>query len=249
MTRSEFEQRWRRRFTERGSLLDDDAGIAGWTSTGLATRVRQFRALWDQTTRSPGLWLDVGCGAGTYTRLLCDEGHRVIGMDYAVPSLFKAQDRTHAHGQKARWLSADVRQLPVADGAADGILCFGVMQALSDPRTALAELGRVLRPGGELWVDALNLRCAPTRLAEWRRQRRGQPAHLRYDDPDAFRAMVSGAGLRVHSQHWLPILPGRFQRWQWMLETPGTRGFLHRFQTAGAALSHSLLVRAFRPDS
>lgn len=249
MTRSEFEQRWRRRFTERGSLLDDDAGIAGWTSTGLATRVRQFRALWDQTTRAPGLWLDVGCGAGTYTRLLCDEGHRVVGMDYAVPSLFKARDRTHAHGEAACWLSADVRQLPVCDGAADGILCFGVMQALSDPRPALAELGRVLRPGGELWVDALNAQCAPTRLAEWRRQRKGRPAHLRYDDPDAFREMVSGAGLRVHSRHWLPILPGRFQRWQWVLETPGTRGFLHRLQTAGALLSHSLIVRAFRSDS
>ena len=230
-------------------MLDDDAGIAGWTPTGLETRVRQFRVLWDAEPKPSGLWLDIGCGAGTYTRLLHEQGHRAIGLDYAVPSLHKARERTERRGDQLEWVSADILQLPLRDAVADGILCFGVMQALSEPGPALAELHRVLRPGGELWVDALNARCAPTRVAEWRRRRSGHPAHLRYDAPDAFREMVSEAGLRVHSQHWLPILPGRFQRWQWMLETPGTRGFLQRFQPIGALLSHSLIVRAFRADS
>lgn len=83
---SSFEQRWRRRFAQRGAQLDDDAGIAGWTPTGLAGRVRQFRTLWSMSARAPGRWLDIGCGAGTYTRLLHAEGHQVAGLDYSAPS-------------------------------------------------------------------------------------------------------------------------------------------------------------------
>lgn len=40
------------------------------------------------------LWLDIGCGAGTYTRMLASEGLRVIGIDYSLPSLVKACKRT-----------------------------------------------------------------------------------------------------------------------------------------------------------
>ena len=57
------------------------------------------------------------------------------------------------------------------------------MQALTDPRPALRELCRVVRPGGEVWIDALNRYSAPHCVAgAWRRVR-GKPAHMRYDDP------------------------------------------------------------------
>ena len=247
MGRSAFEQRWRRRFTERGALLDDDAGIAGWTPTGLETRVRQFRRLWDAEARPPGLWLDIGCGAGTYTRLLHREGHRLLGMDYAVPSLHKARARGDPQADGLEWASADILRLPLRDGQADGIICFGVMQALSDPRPALAELCRVLKPGGELWVDALNARCGPTRLAEWRRQRRGRPPHLRYDRPDGFLRVARNAGLEPLAVEWLPILPARLQRLQWTLESRPARALWRWLPPVGALLSHSFILRARRP--
>ena len=248
MTRSEFERRWQRRFAERGAMMDDDAGIAGWTATGLATRVRQFQALWERTEHAAGIWLDVGCGAGTYTRLLCEQGYHAIGIDYAVPSLFKARERSGAQAQPVGWLSADVQQLPLQDQSADGVLCLGVMQALADPGPALAELRRVLKPGGELWVDALNVRCAPTRLSEWRRARRGVPPHLRYDDPDGLVDGVRDAGFRCEAREWLPILPGRLQRWQPLLEAAPTMATLRVLRPLGELLSHSLIVRATRVE-
>ena len=203
----EFEQRWRRRFSERGAFCDDDAGIAGWTTTGLASRVRQFEALWQGHEPAEGQWLDIGCGAGTYTRMLHAQGVEVLGVDYSSPSLAKAKARSAA---SIPWLAADIHRLPLPDGSASGILCFGVMQALAEPQRALAELGRVLQTGGELWVDALNARCLPTVIKEARRRRAGQPPHLRYDVPADFKRAAETNGLEVLDLFWLPLAPGRF---------------------------------------
>ncbi|WP_421621975.1 class I SAM-dependent methyltransferase [Alkalilimnicola ehrlichii] len=244
MRDSSFEQRWRRRFAQRGAQLDDDAGIAGWTPTGLAGRVRQFRTLWSMSARAPGRWLDIGCGAGTYTRLLHAEGHQVAGLDYSAPSLHKARARSAAG---IPWLAANIRQLPLADGVADGVLCFGVMQALARPDEALAEMHRVLKPGGEVWVDALNARCLPTAWREYRRQRAGAPPHLRYDHPDEFLEAARVAGLEPLHLHWLPLLPARLAPLQGVAEWPGTRRVMEKIPTVGARLSHSFILRARRP--
>lgn len=244
MQQSDFERRWRQRFSERGAVFNDDAGIAGWTSTGLATRVRQFLRLWRKTQRQPGLWLDVGCGAGTYSRLLRADGHRVVGVDYALPSLVKAKEKNR--DSDIAWVSADVQHLPFADGSVDGVLCFGVMQALGTPDRALAELSRVLRPDGELWVDGLNARCVPTLLREWRRRLRGGAPHLRYDHPRRFLDGVRSLGMNVPRLHWLPILPGRLQRFQPVVESAPVYGALAAVPPLGLLLSHSFIVRAVR---
>ncbi len=241
---SRFEQRWRRRFVERGTLMDDDAGIAGWTRTGLATRVRQFDRLWRETPGVPGVWLDIGCGAGTYTRLLHEQGYAMIGMDYSAPSLLKASRRCP---EGILWVAADIRRQPLPDGYAQGVLCFGVMQALDGVDDALREIARIVRPGGEVWVDALNAHCLPTRLAEWWRKRQGRPPHLRYDTVAAFENAARAAGLEVLTIEWLPILPARLQRLQWLLEIRLTRALLRHLPALGAMLGHSFIIRARRP--
>src|SRR5688572_17722623 len=94
-----FERAWRKRFEGFAERNDDEAGIAGWTNSGLQTRLRRFAALWRVPT--PGQrWLDAGCGAGTYTRLLEEHGLEVVGVDYSLTSLRKARARdgsAHAH--------------------------------------------------------------------------------------------------------------------------------------------------------
>jgi SAM-dependent methyltransferase len=239
-----FEQRWRRRFVERGMQLDDDAGIAGWSQTGLATRVRQFQALWVAHPGGPGDWVDVGCGAGTYTRFLHQQGFSVLGLDYSAPSLNKARERSPAD---ITWAAADIRRIPLPDCYAQGVLCFGVMQALDDSREALQELARIVKPGGEVWVDALNLCCLPTRLAEWRRVRQGKSPHLRYETVDGFREAARQVGLNVTAVEWLPILPGRLARFQGLLEARPVMAVFRRIPWFGALFSHSFVLRASRP--
>jgi SAM-dependent methyltransferase len=238
-----FEEQWRQRFVLFAMLRDDDAGIAGWSASGLEARLRFFtRQAAD--IRPGSFWLDVGCGAGTYTRWLAAQGAMAVGLDYNPVSVFKAKAKSPIGCQ---WAVADVRRLPFAPGRFDGVLCFGVTQALDDSAQAVAELRRQVRPGGELWIDALNGWCAVNlmrRLARWVRRK---PRHLRYESPLRLRRLVQDGGLEDVRLLWLPIAPGRFSRLQRWLESPTVYRLLHRFPALGVILSHSMVVRGRVP--
>ena len=99
-TPPEFEKRWRGRFEDFGAQGDDDASIAGWSSTGLDARRRNFARLW-RPGRPGARWLDVGCGAGTYTRLPgerrgADDRDGLLAADAAQGAL--AQPGPARHG-------------------------------------------------------------------------------------------------------------------------------------------------------
>jgi 2-polyprenyl-3-methyl-5-hydroxy-6-metoxy-1,4-benzoquinol methylase len=226
-------------------LFDDDAGIAGWTTSGLNTRFRNFRRCWRSAAEGT-LWLDIGCGAGTYSRFLAQEGLRVIGIDYSLPTLLKARTRSRPD---VSWITADITQLPLRANAVDGVLCFGVLQAIPSVSPALRAMAEVIRPGGTLWIDALNARCIPNRVGNWRRRVSGKPAHLRYDSADAFAKALDDSGFDVVSLHWLPILPGRLHLLQPLVEHRLTRWFMRRAPMIAAWVSHSILVEARRRDS
>lgn len=238
-----FEEGWRRRFEHFAAVRDDDAGIAGWSEGGLAARFRQFVGLWQSAggaLRERVDWLDAGCGAGTYTRFLASQSLNVTAIDYSEITTRKARDRSSG---PIAWAVADATQLPFASGSMDGALCFGVMQALSMPDRALHELRRVLRPGGVLWVDALNARCLPTLIKEGRRRRSGGPPHLRYDDPSLFSRALKVSGFTDIRSHWVPVLPERVRRLQPMMES-GLARALMRVPPLGRLASHSFLAVA-----
>lgn len=239
---SDFERNWRERFEQYGLFRNDDAGIAGWSASGLGVRFRRFRGLWDGA--SPGeRWLDVGCGAGTYARLLSSAGLEVMAFDYSLPTLQQARARC---GSGLSYAVADVKEIPLPTGSVDGALCFGVMQALSSPRPALDELARVIRPGGRLWIDALCGSCLPTRWKVFRAARSGRPLHLRYDGPESLAAAVEAAGFRHVKLHWIPILPGRLARLQRLVERSVVVGLFARAPWIGRNLSHAFSISGER---
>jgi SAM-dependent methyltransferase len=94
--------------------------------------------------------LDVGCGAGPLSAMLRDRGASVAGFDSSTRMLELARKRL---GPDADLRIADLAEpLPYADGAFDDVIAALVLHYLEDWTVPLAELRRVLRPGGRLIV-------------------------------------------------------------------------------------------------
>lgn len=241
--RPSFEDAWRKRFEEFATLRDDDAGIAGWSASGLEVRLRHFFRAWECLAHGKN-WLDAGCGAGTYARYLASRGADVVGLDYCLPAAAKARARDTWN---CRWAVADVTRLPLRPGGFDGVLCFGVMQALADSAPALRELAAQAGADGEVWVDALNGYCVANVLRRMSRRLRGKPMHLRYESPYRMKRLMEGAGLVNVRIHWIPIMPGRIKGLQRVVESAAAGAFLRHVPGLGALLSHSCMLVGSKP--
>lgn len=241
-TRDAFEKAWQARFVQFASLREDDAGIAGWSTTGLETRFRFFRGLWSGR-RAGETFLDVGCGAGTYSRWLVEQGLDVIGVDYSLMALVKAKQR----GEKGiAYSAADAGRLPFATASVDGALCFGVLQAVRDSARVVSELARVTRPGGEVWIDALNAANLAARWDRTRRKMKGKPMHLRYESAGLLLQLMRDAGFVSLSRRWLVILPQRLYGLHAVAEGSAVRWALDIVPGLGPLLSHSVVIRGVR---
>lgn len=234
-----FESRWRQRFEHFGRTSSSEARIAGWSQNGLASRLRAFERHCGSVS---GCWLDAGCGAGSYVRLLRRRGaEQVCGADYSAPSLAKARWAV-ADDAAVAWVAADVRQLPFANGHFDGTLCFGVTQTLAESTVLIGELVRVTQAGGEIWVDGLNDLCMPDRAWRIAKHMVGRAARLRLESARELRNKLLKAGCHEADIAWVPILPERIASLQHRTESAG----LAAIPVLAPALSHAFLIRARR---
>jgi len=93
----------------------------------------------------PGrLTLDLGCGEGRVGRLLSAAGHRMIGLDTSQTLVQLAREA----GGYEQVLHADAIAIPLEDHAVDLVVAFMSLHDMDDPGAALAEVARVLEPGG-----------------------------------------------------------------------------------------------------
>jgi SAM-dependent methyltransferase len=94
--------------------------------------------------------LDAGCGTGFQSALLTELGWQTYGVDVSAGLLAVAQRRQPG----AALALGTVEALPYPDARFDAIVCCGsTLSFVDDPARAVAELGRVLRPGGRLLLD------------------------------------------------------------------------------------------------
>ncbi len=94
--------------------------------------------------------LDVGSGLGEDARAMAElTGSLVVGVDSSRRMVAEARSRSAGHGPVA-FLMADARRLPFADGTFDAGWVKRLLMHLPDGAGAVAELARVVRPGGRI---------------------------------------------------------------------------------------------------
>ncbi len=146
------------------TLAADSPAAQMWGSTGTAYEGISF-GLSDTISHTVQmLWpmpeekiLDIGTGTGWAARLAARRGAHVTGIDIAREMLSAAEELSEGTAPRPDFQHASAESLPFKDAAFDGIIStYGVIFAEA-PSRAIAEMARVLRPGGRFalatWAD------------------------------------------------------------------------------------------------
>lgn len=137
----------------------DDLADVWWDRRGRLAMLHWIAAsraaLIPVPVRPGALLVDVGCGGGLLAPHVGRLGYRHLGIDLSVPALRRAAE----HGVSP--VRADAARLPLAAASADVVVAGELLEHVPDLPPVLAELARVLRPGGTLVLDTI----AATRYA------------------------------------------------------------------------------------
>jgi SAM-dependent methyltransferase len=156
--------------------------------------------------------LDVGCGDGSLALELSRRGARVTGVDANPEMIERAVARAAAAGAEVTFAVGAGQRLPFPDACFDVVLAKTVLCFVADAETMIAEMARVLRPGGRFVIGELgrwSTWAAGRRLRAWF----GSPLWRqgRFRTAGELEALARAAGLRR------PVLRGAvfYPRWRW----------------------------------
>jgi 2-polyprenyl-3-methyl-5-hydroxy-6-metoxy-1,4-benzoquinol methylase len=162
----------------------------------------------------PGRLLDIGCGRGEFGALLIARGWTVTGIDLEPAQI-----------AEARRLGVDARvqdlteSLGVADREFDGVFAGEIIEHLIDTDFLIAEIHRVLEPGGFVVLTTPNLASLENRMRLlfgiypiWVDYRLEGAGHVRAYTPQALKRQLREHGFVIerHVGNWVPFVP---QRW------------------------------------
>ena len=179
-------------------------------------RLRLIRGLLGDTARS--CLVEIGCGNGLHLFPLAAEFDRTIGTDLSVGMIAAARAIRAAKRLERRvQLNVDPAEslTSVPADTADAVLCVGAFEHMHNQSRALAEVHRVLKPGGAFVCLSVNGGSVwHTRLAPW------LGLHTRHLSTDRFltaaewRALLPPAGLKPHAiGYWRFVPAGDMPRW------------------------------------
>jgi 2-polyprenyl-6-hydroxyphenyl methylase/3-demethylubiquinone-9 3-methyltransferase len=100
--------------------------------------------------------LDLGCAGGFMAEALDDRGAAVTGIDPAAEAVAAARAHAEGTGRNIRYDTGVGEALPYPDASFDAVVCVDVLEHVQDLDQVLAEVTRVLKPGGLFLYDTIN---------------------------------------------------------------------------------------------
>lgn len=151
-----------------------------------------------------GRILDVGCGRGVVLGPLADHGFEVHGVERTASAAQGADPRALI---RIAPCLADARY---PDDHFDEVVIWHVLEHLDDPRGTVAEVRRILRPGGRLVVAVPNFSSAQARWAGPAWFHLDAPRHLFHFPLEALRRLLVESGFSVESEHHFSLRQNPF---------------------------------------
>jgi SAM-dependent methyltransferase len=235
---SGFESDWRARFERYANLYTDEAQISGWSAEGLRRRIDLFRRLVDPPASGSATALELGCGAGTYVRWLAGLGYRTVGLDYSLATLGRAVAADS--GGKGHYLAGEAYALPFRSRTIDLVVSIGVLQVLSEPRRAIEEIARVVRPGGLLLIEVLNSRSAMAGARRIYQRLKAMPPRVATYDPDQVAGWLSAHGIVVLQEAAVCLPPRQLPGLGRLLQSRPVYEAMNRVPALSRAMAHAV---------
>jgi len=160
------------------------------------TKIRHLRPM----LPPGGSAIEVGAGSGRLLmRLGLERPYRLVALDYAAYAMRAVRENARRAGRDARLVLGDSRSLPFADASFDVVLSGGLLEHFRDPRPVLAEMARILRPGGLFYADIVPRKVSLYRWAERARMESSEHMAEGIFESDlskaSWRRLVADAGL------------------------------------------------------
>jgi ubiquinone/menaquinone biosynthesis C-methylase UbiE len=193
-TESSHQEKIRERFTETADVF---ARTTRRTRTEEAERLAELATAGLANAKNL-VAIDVACGPGTYTRPLAARVGKAIGADLTPAMVEKARSEAARDAiTNIEFVCADIYALPFADSAAGIVSCGYAFHHMTDVRRALAEMTRVLQPGGRLAITDIIVPQGCDGEFQDHVERVRDPSHTSTQSIANFRALTRDLGLRV----------------------------------------------------
>ena len=150
-------------------------------------RFGPYRRAWQMPA---GRLLDVGCGTGDIAVIFARSGWSAAGLDPSSAAV------RHARAVGVQAITGTLADAPWDDGEFDAIIFNHSLEHIDDPAQAVAEAGRLLRPGGLLTIAVPNFGSWHRRLFRSAWFQLDLPRHLQHFDRGSLSRLVEAAGLR-----------------------------------------------------